>query len=95
MATLVLGAAGAAIGGSIGGAILGVSAATIGGFVGSATYRPHPDQITATRRSYTAWWQALGWVRDGLMAGGMLREVEVTEAMPAAAPWQMRARSGR
>ena len=35
MATLVLGAAGAAIGGSIGGAILGVSAATIGGFVGS------------------------------------------------------------
>ena len=36
MATLVLGAAGAAIGGSIGGAILGVSAATIGGFVGSA-----------------------------------------------------------
>ncbi|MBB6012394.1 hypothetical protein HNR59_001739 [Aquamicrobium lusatiense] len=36
MATLVLGVAGAAIGGSIGGAILGVSAATIGGFVGSA-----------------------------------------------------------
>ena len=36
MATLVLGAAGAAIGGSVGGAILGVSAATIGGFVGSA-----------------------------------------------------------
>ncbi|WP_411957793.1 baseplate multidomain protein megatron [Paracoccus homiensis] len=36
MATLVLGAAGAAIGGSIGGAILGVSAATIGGFIGSS-----------------------------------------------------------
>ena len=36
MATLVLGAAGAAIGGNIGGAILGVGAATIGGFVGSA-----------------------------------------------------------
>jgi hypothetical protein len=35
MATLVLGAAGAAIGGSIGGTILGVSAATIGGMVGS------------------------------------------------------------
>ncbi|MTH36429.1 hypothetical protein GL279_17710 [Paracoccus limosus] len=35
MATLILGAAGAAIGGSIGGAILGVSAATIGGFIGS------------------------------------------------------------
>jgi hypothetical protein len=36
VATLVLGAAGTAIGGSIGGSILGVSAATIGGFVGSA-----------------------------------------------------------
>ncbi|ATQ56665.1 baseplate multidomain protein megatron [Paracoccus yeei] len=36
MATLVLGAAGAAIGSSIGGAILGVSAATIGGFIGSS-----------------------------------------------------------
>ncbi len=35
MATLVLGAAGAAIGGSIGGAVLGVSAATIGGVIGS------------------------------------------------------------
>ncbi|MEF9601722.1 glycoside hydrolase TIM-barrel-like domain-containing protein [Paracoccus sp. PXZ] len=36
MAALVLGVAGAAIGGSIGGTILGVSAATIGGFVGAA-----------------------------------------------------------
>ncbi len=35
MATLVLGVAGAAIGGSIGSAILGVSAATIGAFIGS------------------------------------------------------------
>ncbi|WP_026784120.1 baseplate multidomain protein megatron [Pleomorphomonas koreensis] len=36
MAALVLGVAGAAIGGSIGGTILGISAATIGGFVGAA-----------------------------------------------------------
>ncbi len=36
MATLVLGAAGAALGGSIGGTILGVSAATIGGVLGTA-----------------------------------------------------------
>jgi hypothetical protein len=36
MATLVLGAAGAALGGSIGGSILGVSAATIGGMIGSS-----------------------------------------------------------
>jgi hypothetical protein len=35
MATLVLGAAGAALGGSIGGAILGVGAATIGGAIGT------------------------------------------------------------
>ena len=36
MATLVLGAVGAAIGGSIGGGILGISAVTIGGFIGSS-----------------------------------------------------------
>jgi hypothetical protein len=36
MATLILGAAGAALGSSIGGSILGVSAATIGGFIGSS-----------------------------------------------------------
>ncbi|PPB79453.1 Gene Transfer Agent (GTA)-like protein [Albidovulum inexpectatum] len=35
MATLVLGAAGAAIGGSVGGAVLGISAATIGGAIGT------------------------------------------------------------
>ena len=35
MATLVLGAAGAALGGSIGGTFLGVGAATLGGFIGS------------------------------------------------------------
>jgi len=31
--------------------------------------------------------RALGWVREGLIAGGMLREVEVTEAMPKTRPW--------
>jgi hypothetical protein len=36
MAAIVLGAAGAAIGGSIGGTLLGVSAVTIGGFIGSS-----------------------------------------------------------
>jgi hypothetical protein len=29
----------------------------------------------------------MDWVRDGLIAGGMLREVELTEAMPKARPW--------
>jgi len=51
------------------------------------TWRPHPEQIAAARRGYGDWWKALDWVRDGLMAGGMLREVEVTAAMPRPRPW--------
>ena len=51
------------------------------------TWRPHPEQIASARRGYEDWWQALGWVRDGLIAGGMLREVEVTAAMPKVRPW--------
>jgi hypothetical protein len=50
-------------------------------------FRPHPDQIAAARRGYEGWWRALGWVRDGLIAGGMLREVKMTTAMPKATPW--------
>ena len=51
------------------------------------TFSPHPHQIEAARRSYEDWWHALGWVREGLIAGGMLREVEVTAAMPKTRPW--------
>lgn len=51
------------------------------------TWRPHREQIASARRGYDDWWQALGWVRDGLAAGGMLREVEVTAAMPKVRPW--------
>lgn len=51
------------------------------------TWRPHPEQITSARRGYEDWWQALDWVRDGLMAGGMLRDVEVTGVMPKSKPW--------
>ncbi len=51
------------------------------------TFSPHPRQIEAARRAYDDWWQALGWIRDGLIAGRMLREVEVTAAMPKARPW--------
>lgn len=54
------------------------------------TFKPDPGQIEAARRGYQAWWCALGWVRDGLIAGGMLREVGVTPAMPKAAPWKQR-----
>ncbi len=56
------------------------------------TWRPHPEQITSARRGYEDWWQALDWVRDGLMAGGMMREVEVMEAMPGYHPWDSKFR---
>jgi hypothetical protein len=54
------------------------------------TFSPHPQQIGAARRAYCDWWAALGWVREGLLAGGMLREVKVTEAMPRERPWAKR-----
>ena len=44
-------------------------------------------QIEAARRAYDDWWQALRWVHDGLIAGGMLREVELTQAMPRRKQW--------
>ena len=52
------------------------------------TFSPHPRQIEAAHRAYDNWWRALGWVRDGLIAGGILREVEVTEVMPKVQPWK-------
>ncbi len=51
------------------------------------TWRPHPEQIASARRGYEDWWQALDWVQDGLVVGGMMREVEVTAAMPKVRPW--------
>jgi hypothetical protein len=51
-------------------------------------FSPHPHRIEAAHRAYDEWWQALGWVREGLVAGGMLREVEVTAAMPKVRPWE-------
>ena len=51
------------------------------------TWRPHPEQIASARRGYEDWWGALDWVRDGLVVGGMLREVEVTATMPKVRPW--------
>ncbi len=51
------------------------------------TWRPHPEQIASAQRGYEDWWKALDWVRDGLVAGGMLREVAVTGVMPKVRPW--------
>jgi len=51
------------------------------------TWRPHPEQISSARRGYEDWWLALDWVRDGLVAGRMLRKMEVTAIMPKVRPW--------
>jgi hypothetical protein len=50
-------------------------------------WRPHPDQIVGARRAYGDWWQALAWVQEGLMDGGMLRDLGVTVVMPNIRPW--------
>ncbi|MEZ5987507.1 MAG: hypothetical protein R3B94_16315 [Hyphomonas sp.] len=51
------------------------------------TFSPHPDQIAAAHRHYEHWWLALDWVRQGLRHGGMLRSIDVIEAMPKRQPW--------
>lgn len=51
------------------------------------TFSPHPQQIRAARCAYGEWRRALIWIRDGLIAGGMLREIDVFDAMPRDAPW--------
>ncbi|ATX64571.1 hypothetical protein BG454_00925 [Roseinatronobacter bogoriensis subsp. barguzinensis] len=50
-------------------------------------FSPDQKQIDGARRAYEDWWQALGWVRDGLIEGRMLRDVEISAAMPKSQPW--------
>lgn len=50
-------------------------------------FRPDARQIVSARRDYQAWRRALGWIQEGLISGEMLREVEITSAMPADKPW--------
>jgi hypothetical protein len=52
-------------------------------------FSPDQRQIDSARQAYVDWWQALVWVRDGLVEGEMLREVEVTAVMPAERPWTL------
>ena len=52
------------------------------------TFSPHPHQIEAARCAYDDWWLALGWIRDGLIEGAMLRDIDVSMAMPRAKPWE-------
>ena len=54
------------------------------------TFAPHPQQIDAARRAYSDWWQALGWVQEGLSAGSMLREIDLTGMLPRERPWEPR-----
>jgi len=54
------------------------------------TFTPTPQQIDAARQAYDDWWAALDWVRDGLIEGSMLREIEVMAAMPKVQPWLAR-----
>jgi len=51
------------------------------------TFSPHPKQIEAARRAYADWLRALSWIREGLIKGQMLREVDLTTAMPEIHPW--------
>jgi hypothetical protein len=51
-------------------------------------FSPDQRQIDSARRDYDDWWRALDWVRDGLIEGGMLREIEVVAAMPVPQPWK-------
>ena len=57
------------------------------------TFSPHPEQIVAARRAYDEWWHTLGWLRDGLLAGAMLRALQLTQALPMERPWQQRNKS--
>ena len=50
-------------------------------------FTPDQRQIDSARQSYEDWWQALDWVRDGLMAAELLREVELSTTMPMPSPW--------
>lgn len=54
------------------------------------TFSPHQELIDAARRAYGEWWLALEWVRELLLACGMLREVEVEVVMPKMQPWKNR-----
>lgn len=51
------------------------------------TFSPHPQQIEAARRAYSEWLSALKWIRDGLILGGVLREIVLLQATPSAMPW--------
>jgi len=50
-------------------------------------FRPDARQIEAARRAYNEWWLALGWIRNIVQNGNLLRDRTLTKAMPRAEPW--------
>ena len=59
------------------------------GYCTPVTYDPTPQQVAASRRDYLAWWAALHEVRERLHAAPVLRDHELTAAMPPARPWEI------
>jgi hypothetical protein len=51
------------------------------------TFSPHQEHIDAARRAYDEWWLALALIRESLIASRMLRQINLTAAMPKVAPW--------
>lgn len=54
------------------------------------TWSPHPEQIAAARQGYEDWWQALGWIRDGLTSASALTDFQVATTMSKRKPWKRR-----
>ncbi|MCC5967186.1 MAG: hypothetical protein JJU24_13735 [Natronohydrobacter sp.] len=57
-------------------------------------FSPDQRQIDGARQAYQDWWQALVWLREGLATGRLLREVEISAAMPKAQPWRVQSSGG-
>lgn len=51
-------------------------------------FDPSPQRIESAREAYARWRAALGWVRDAVRAGRMLRDHELLEALPPERPWE-------
>lgn len=54
------------------------------------TFRPDARKITAARQFYDEWSEALRWIRDGLSASRLLRNIELTRMLPKEKPWEPR-----
>lgn len=53
-------------------------------------FSPDQRQIDSSRQAYEDWWQALRWIREGLLTGSMLRDTDLTSTLPREKPWEPR-----